>query len=299
MTCNEVRDLAAAFVLGALEADEADAVREHLAACSDPHLEFAELGSVVPALLETIDQVEPPAALRGRIMAAAARDLAERDAPAPAAEWIAQATTPIAPVAERPALVVERTATAAERPPVPTAERPPVPSVPVIDLAAARQSRRPARLAWVLGIAAVVAIAALGAWNLSLNSDLKAATAYRQQVDAVLAVVAQAGSSSAILTSKDDPQRSGLAAVAADGSVHLVVRGLGANTGTTVYEAWVINATGPIAIGGFTVGADGVGYLTTPAGPGAAGVTVALTLEPGPGATKPAGPVVSSGVAGS
>ena len=72
-----------------------------------------------------------------------------------------------------------------------------------------------------------------------------------------------------ILTSKDDVGRSGLAAVAADGSVHLVVRGLGANTGTTVYEAWVIDSTGPIAVGGFTVGADGIGYLTTPPSPGA------------------------------
>jgi hypothetical protein len=51
--------------------------------------------------------------------------------------------------------------------------------------------------------------------------------------------------------------------------------------------------------GGFTVGADGIGFLATPAGPGAAGVTVALTLEPVAGATKPAGPVVTSGVVGS
>ena len=154
-------------------------------------------------------------------------------------------------------------------------------------------------MAWVLGLAAVIAIAALGAWNVSLNSDLNAAVAYRQHVDDALAVAAQPGSSSAILTSKDDARRSGLAVVAADGSVRIVVRGLGANTGTTVYEAWVIDATGPIAIGGFKVGADGIGFLATPPGPGVAGVTVALTLEPGAGATKPAGPVVSSGVVGS
>ncbi|HTC86255.1 MAG TPA: anti-sigma factor, partial [Candidatus Acidoferrum sp.] len=82
-------------------------------------------------------------------------------------------------------------------------------------------------------------------------------------------------------------------------SVTIVVRGLGANTGTTVYEAWVIDANGPTAIGGFTVGSDGLGYLTSAPGPGAAGVTVALTLEPVAGDTKPAGPVISSGVAGS
>ena len=279
MTCDDVRDLAPAFVLDALESEEADAVREHLATCAEPHPEFAELGSVVPALLETVDLVEPPAALRGRIMAAAAQDLAERSTPAAVA-----GRTALAPVADRTPPAAERTT------PVPAS---------VIDLAAARESRRPSRIAWVLGLAAVIAIAALGAWNVSLNNDLNAAVAYRQHVDDALAVAAQPGSSSAILTSKDDAKRSGLAVVAADGSVHIVVRGLGANTGTTVYEAWVIDATGPIAVGGFTVGADGIGYLTTPAGPGAVGVTVALTLEPVPGATKPAGPVISSGVVGS
>ena len=275
MTCDDIRDLAGAFVLGALEPGEAGAVREHLATCAQPHPEFAELGSVVPALLETVDLVEPPTALRGRIMAAAAQDLVERT------------TSTAVPAGPR---IAERTMPAAERTPL---------ARPVIDLADARAARRPSRLGWVLGLAAVIAIAALGAWNLSLNNDLNAATAYGQHVDAALAVAAQPGSSTAILTSKDDAKRSGLAVVAGDGSVHIVVRGLGTNTGTTVYEAWVIDASGPIAIGGFTVGADGTGYLTTPAGPGAAGVTVALTLEPAPGATKPGGPVISSGVAGS
>ena len=276
MTCDDVRELAGAFVLGALEPREADAVREHLATCAQPHPEFAELGSVVPALLETVDLVEPPAALRGRIMAAAAQGLAERTTTA--------AVPAGPPIAERTIPAGERTAPVAR---------------PVIDLADARAARRPSRRGWVRGLAAVIAIATLGALNLNLNSDLNAATAYRQHVDAALAVAAQPGSSTAILTSKEDAKRSGLAVVAGDGSVHIVVRGLGANTGTTVYEAWVIDASGPIAIGGFTVGADGIGYLTTPAGPGAAGVTVALTLEPAPGATKPGGPVISSGVAGS
>ena len=47
LTCDEVRDLAASFVLGALDAAEADAVRAHLASCADPHAEIAELGRVL------------------------------------------------------------------------------------------------------------------------------------------------------------------------------------------------------------------------------------------------------------
>ncbi|MGH2475471.1 MAG: zf-HC2 domain-containing protein, partial [Candidatus Limnocylindrales bacterium] len=84
LTCDEVRDLAAAFVLDALEPDEADAVRAHLASCEDPHTEVAELASVVPALLEDVPSVEPPVELKARIMAAAAEDLeTRRGAPAP------------------------------------------------------------------------------------------------------------------------------------------------------------------------------------------------------------------------
>jgi hypothetical protein len=58
-------------------------VREHLATCDLPHPDFEELGSVVPALLELDDSelVEPPAALRDRVMAAAAADLATRNGP--------------------------------------------------------------------------------------------------------------------------------------------------------------------------------------------------------------------------
>ena len=57
LSCEEVRDLAAGFVLDALEPDEMDAVRAHLAECADPHPEIAELASGIPALWETIPLV--------------------------------------------------------------------------------------------------------------------------------------------------------------------------------------------------------------------------------------------------
>ena len=64
MTCDEVRDLAPAYVLGALEADEERLVAEHLETCSEDHAEFSELGSVVPYLGDLVPLVEPPADLR-------------------------------------------------------------------------------------------------------------------------------------------------------------------------------------------------------------------------------------------
>src|SRR3954470_22489079 len=80
MTCDQARDLAAGYVLGALERSEEAAVRDHVATCGQPHPEFGALGGVVPALIEheldRLELVEPPASLRDRIMAAAAADLA-------------------------------------------------------------------------------------------------------------------------------------------------------------------------------------------------------------------------------
>ncbi|MHB8674320.1 MAG: anti-sigma factor [Candidatus Limnocylindrales bacterium] len=267
MTCDEARDLAPAYVLGALERDEEQTVRGHLATCPHAHEEFAELGSVVPALDVPIELVEPPASLRDRIMAAAAVDLAERR------------SAPSSMAAAAVDLAARRSA-----PPLITPER--------------AGPGRP-RFAWAIGIAAVLAIVALGAWNVTLRSQLDSATAYRQAVGQVLAVAAEPGSHTAFLSSRDDPGRVGLAAIAADGSVHVVMHGLAPTTGGHVYETWVIaGSAAPTPIGSFTVGPDGTGSLAV-AGPGAAGVTVALTLEPGPGATTPTLPIVSSGVAGS
>jgi anti-sigma-K factor RskA len=260
MTHEQVLDLAAGFVLGALEPDEERAVREHLATCALPHEELADLGSVLSALAESVELVEPPASLRDRIMAAAARDLETRRS---------GASQPIEP--------------------------PLAPAVTAI-----RPARRPARFGWALGLAAALVIAALGAWNLSLRSDLDAATAYRQHVEQVLTAAAGEGSHSAILRSEDNPAVGGLAVVSGDGSVHVVMRGLAPTTGGKVYEAWVIaGENAPVPIGSFSVGSDGTGYLAAGGAPASAGVTVALTLEPGPGARTPTPPIISAGVASS
>ncbi len=66
LTCDEVRDLAPLFVTGALDEDEMDAVREHIADCDDQHVEIAELGEAATALLESAEPAEPP----GRAQAA-------------------------------------------------------------------------------------------------------------------------------------------------------------------------------------------------------------------------------------
>jgi anti-sigma-K factor RskA len=264
LTCDEVREMAGAFVLGALEPDEMAAVRAHLDTCEDAHEEIAELGGVLPALAESVPVVEPPDGLKARIMAAAAADLEERTA-----------------------------ASAAPAPAAPT----PVPIPFPNESERTAQRTRTSTGTWILRIAAVLAIVALGGWNLLLQNQLTASQAYERSVAAVLDAAAKPGSLSAILT-PDDGSGAGLGAVTADGVVTLAMHDLAPTTGSTVYAAWAIGGDGvPVALGDFTVGSTGTGAFEAPASPLASGTVLALTREPTAGAQAPTGPIVSKGVA--
>jgi anti-sigma-K factor RskA/putative zinc finger protein len=262
MNCDRARDLAAGYVIGALEPSEEAAVREHLLTCPEPHEEFAELGGVVPYLAEAdLELVEPPAALRDRIMAAAAADLAARGSAAGA----------------RPAAAI---------------------AFPTADERDARARARTGRIGWAMRIAAVVAIVALGGWNLLLQNELNAARRFDQAVATVISAAAQPGSKTVVLAPGKDSTASGIAAVRPDGSVVLAMRDLPATTGSQVYETWVIvGSAAPVAVGSFTVDANGIATFTTRPADAPPGATIAVTREPKAGNTAPEGPIVSAGVA--
>jgi len=273
MTCDEVREMAGAFVLGALDPAEAAAVRAHLVGHVDAHPEIAELGGVIPAFLEIVPIVEPPDGLKARIMAAAAADLAARG------ETVSTEPTASAPAAP--------TTAAPASAPV---------AFPSADARAARRARTSTG-GWLVRIAAVLAIAVLGGWNLLLQNDLGAARRYEQNVAAVLATAGQPGSLTAILTA-DGGTGSGLAAVNERGDVALAMRDLAPTSGNAVYEAWVIGSDGvPVPLGGFTVDNSRTAYFESGGLPAAEGIVLALTLEPGPGATTPTLPIIAKGVA--
>lgn len=272
--CAEVEDLAASFVLGALEAPEAERVRAHLAGCPESHPEFAELGSVVPALFESVEVVQPSTTLRERILSAAAAEKQRERMPA---------------VADTQRDVMRAPDTAHER--MPARELEPESSLKGF---IAGLFRRPI---WAgVAMAALVLSVALGGWAWSLQREL---LDYRNAVAAVLDAAAKPGAQLAVLGAGDGSVTpNGLAAVGADGRVTLVAKDLTPTTGGQVYEAWLIAGTGnPVPIGGFTVGDAGTAsFATTHASVGAV-VTVALTLEAGPGATTPTLPIVMSGTA--
>jgi Anti-sigma-K factor rskA/Putative zinc-finger len=62
------RDELAPYLLGALEPGEAAALEQHLAGCEECRTELAWLRPAVRILPETVEQVDQPAGLRGRIM---------------------------------------------------------------------------------------------------------------------------------------------------------------------------------------------------------------------------------------
>jgi anti-sigma-K factor RskA len=274
LTHEEVLELAGAFVLGALEPAEEAAVRAHLATCGQSHQDIAELGGVLPVLAEGVPIVEPPAGLRARIMAAAAEDLAARSAgvvsPGPVATT--SATAPVVPAAATVAF-------------------------PGPEQREERRARRTSTGTRLLRIAAVVAIAALGGLSLLLGVQLNAARSYEDGVASVLEVAAEPGSLTANLTA-DGGTGSGLAAVSASGEVTIAMQALAATTGNQVYTAWVIaGSAAPVPLGSFTVGNAGTAVFEGSGLPTTGPLVLALTREPGPGATTPTMPIISKGVA--
>lgn len=68
-----MHDLAAAYVLDALDADERAAFERHLRSCVECQAEVAQLSPAAEALAVDVEPVQPPDALRERILADARR----------------------------------------------------------------------------------------------------------------------------------------------------------------------------------------------------------------------------------
>lgn len=309
LTCEEVRELAGAYVLGSLEPAEMIVVRDHLDTCPQPHPEIAEFGSVLAHLAESVDPISPPPGLRDRILAEAAADVRAGERDDAAAQRLISVLGATAPA--RPSVAPERTGDAPstgvstpgsdsahgeEAASVGSTEDSPVPT----PITAARPGRGSGTSAgaWVLRIAAVIAILAVAGWGIVQARDLAASRDYAAQVDRALALAAAPDSQVALIRSDAGPSGPrGLAVIPAQGDGVLVMTGLTPTTGSQVYEAWVIaGGTGtPLAIGSFAVPADGRGAVALPATAAGPGNVIALTLEPTAGRTTPTLPVVSGG----
>jgi hypothetical protein len=275
LTCEETAGLAAGFVLGALEPEDMARVRDHLATCDEDHPELAALGAVVPALARSVPLARPSEGLRGRILAAARAEAAARTETAARTE-AAAGPGPIGPAV-------------ADTPPggAPAAAVPSRPSLLGL-------LRRPA---WAGAVAAILAIAILGAWNLQLRGQVDELAAYGAAVQAAMDVAAAPGGQLAVLTGQGGRAATGIAGLSSDGRVVLAMHSLAPTAGGHVYEAWLIGANGrPVPLGWFAVAGYGTGTLHA-TGTVEPGAVVAVTLEAGPGATVPTLPILAQGQA--
>ena len=87
-SCADVDELAGALALGAMEADEARAAREHLSSCPEPHAELRSLLGADAVLSAGLEPIQPGPALRDRLMSSVAEmprvETAEHPAEQPA-----------------------------------------------------------------------------------------------------------------------------------------------------------------------------------------------------------------------
>lgn len=77
----ELENSVAAWVLGAVEADEVDVMRTHIEGCPSCREATSRLGRAVGMLPLDVEEVEPPARLRERILASAAASRGSAEAP--------------------------------------------------------------------------------------------------------------------------------------------------------------------------------------------------------------------------
>ncbi len=247
LSCADVDEIGGAYLFGGVDHDEQLAVDEHLAACREPHAEL-RAGVSGELLAIGLEPVEPSPELRQRLMATIAGMPQEHAV-------LAAPMTVMAKPAERRRLAE------------PAAPR--------------RGFFEWMGNGWARGMAAaaVVAVIALGAWNIGLQGRLSASEQVAQAIagaDTVRSVSGDAGRGILLQTG------SAASFVATD------MTGLPSDQ---LYEAWLIPADGaPLAVGVFR---PDNGPLLVQLDDGLDGfATFALTVEQGRVDTPTGAPVL-------
>jgi hypothetical protein len=157
-----------------------------------------------------------------------------------------------------------------------------------ISIDAAREAKRRRNPVWaVLAAAAVLAIVALGGWNLVLQQQQSQSDQRLAVLSAAVAAAGQPDSVVAQLTGTDTAAgASGYAVFPAAGTGYIVLTGLPAAGDGQAWQAWTIAGESPASAGLMDVGSDGVAVLDgIVALPGTS--VVALTVEPAGGSQQP------------
>ena len=139
-------------------------------------------------------------------------------------------------------------------------------------------SRRFAR--WAVPAVAALAIAALGAWNVTLQNQVGDATRRAEELRTAAAIVSDPGSRIARLSgSPAAPDAGGFAAFDENGTGVMVITGLPPAPSDRTYQAWFVRGGGSTASAGLvSVERDGM-IIVTGLRPGDSVAGMAVTLE--------------------
>jgi len=282
-------DLAGAYALNALSADEAAAYERYLARSEQARIEAAELSDTAVALGLAVAPVQPSSALKANLMAqiASTPQLAPLTAPATSA-----ADKPVAPVT--PA----GPATPTDAPPaaIPIGSAPGAAAVPptaagsgsagsgsAAERAQRRWFQRPA--GYLVAAAAAVALFAGGTFaGQAIYGD--PSREFAQEQAAGLAEINAASDTQRASTQTADGQDATLVWSGDLGLSAIIVDDLPALGDDKDYQLWYIGAAGPVSAGTFDSDGSGTVWRVLD-GTMTAGDTVGVTVEPKGGSEQP------------
>jgi anti-sigma-K factor RskA len=260
MTHDELRELSGGYALGILDEPERRAFEEHVATCAACAEELRGLTGVATALALDVPQVEPPSALRQRVLNAV--------------------TAPASP-ASFEALTPRRTPQPGRRPVL------------------AMFSAAAAIVALALGVYAVSLQRRIASLEQQLRVASDRAAQGQQQLAQLRAVSGTASQVRRILAAGDvrrldlagtkaAPNASGRAYWSQAEGLVVAFANLPATEAGKVYQLWVIPPGGnPIGAGLLDLQPDGRALALAPEGTAQRVGTVAITLEPAGGSAVP------------
>ena len=249
-------ELAVGHALSALEPEEEQVFRQHLARCARCERDVEEHRSLLALLAGSVEPVEPPPGLWEDIRAGLQPPARPSATPH---DGVAASVTSLRAVRDRKAGLSSR---------------------------------------WAPLAAAAAMVVALGAWNLSLQSDRSAEAERSGRLAVAVRELAQPDTRRVPLTADDGSLVA--VAVVQDRSVSLVVDGLAPNDDGTSYVLWTQDEQGALRpVEAFDVSADVevVPDLAVEQGTDAVAAFAVSREQGSTSPPQPLGPVVASGLA--
>lgn len=236
-----IDDLAAAYSLGALEADEADFVNAHVRGCAACEQALADAQRTVSMLPFLVPQQTPPLDAKVALFARVAHAQKAAAASALPAANFSLYRTPTLPASNPQSDLVM---------PAPDASGPAI------------QPKRESRAGWLVSVVSLpllVALVATGFWGLQLRDQLTAQSSTVAELQSQLTNFGSGTTSYQLSPGMAAPQAEGQIVMGADQRAGMLQIDVNSKNGPTSYEMWV-NQDGELhPVSEVTVNQDGKG----------------------------------------